>query len=155
MVPLEHEYVLGHFISYPLLVRDLFGESSIGEIVSGNSNARSAYFDADEIVVTRGDPPLIIALLNGTARLSVFNHIDRKILTTELHSDQIIGVNEVLANHSLEFSVKTISPCTFSFVDPNHFIRLLKNQPDICFRLFKLLSEQLHASYQTFSSTVF
>ena len=151
----EHESILGRFISYPLLAADLFGESSMAAIASRHTNARSRYFEADEIVVKSGDHPLIVVLLQGRARLSIFNHIDNKMLTTEFSSDQIVGVSETLANHSLEFSVKTITPCKFYLIAPDNFIGLLAKKPEICFRLFELLSGQLHASYQTFSSTEF
>lgn len=113
-------------------------------------------FQKNDTVVSAGDMPEFIFILNsGQARLSITNGINSVTNLRLVKKDEILGLNEVLANSFCEMNVETVTPCEFDCVRRRDFLNLLFREPEICYRLLNLLGLRTQQIYESFSSASF
>lgn len=146
----------GHFICRPFFSDELFADLEENTSKSLARIRTKRRYQKNDTVVSAGDVPDFIFILNsGQARLSVTNGINSVTNLRLVKKDEILGLNEVLANSFCEMNVETVTICEFDCVRRRDFLDLLSREPEICYRLLNLLGLRTQQIYETFSSVSF
>ncbi len=146
----------GHFISPPFFADQLFGDLTPSSKDCLKSICRQKCFRKNDTVFAAGDLPECIYILNsGQARLTVNNGINNVTDLRLVKPDEVLGINEVLANSFCHINVETVTPCVFECFCRDDFLRLLNNEPEICYRLLTSLGADLQRNYRRFSESRF
>ncbi len=146
----------GHFICRPFFSDELFRDLEPKTSRSLDRIRTKRRFKKNDTVVTAGEVPNFIFILNsGQARLSITNGINAVTNLRLVKKDEILGLNEVLANSFCEMNVETVTPCEFDCLRRRDFLELLRKDSEMCYRLLSLLGIRTQQIYETFSSFSF
>ncbi len=117
---------------------------------------RPKEFSKNDTVFAAGDLPDCIYILNsGQARLTVTNGINKVTSRRLVKPDEVLGLNELLANSFCQMNVETITPCVFECLRRQDFLRFLDDEPAICYRLLSVIASNSQQSYTNFSAATF
>ena len=143
---LEHKSKSAYF--FPLLADDLFCDLTPGSLASLDRIKQTKRFAKNTCFFARDDTPRRIYLLRrGKAQL-LLNEDSKNISFGRLiEPNEIFGLTETIANLPYETEAKTITACTCECIGRRDFIRFLKDEPEICFRLVRLLGTNLQKSF--------
>lgn len=103
-------------------------------------------------IFARSDlPGCIYSLLEGQAQ--IFLNEDPRIFRS-VEPDEILGLTKIFAALSFEIGLITITPCEFEYIENGDFLRFLHAEPEVCFRIVKLLGANLQESYKLYFSSI-
>jgi len=63
---------------------------------------------------------------------------------------EILGLSAVICGCRSRDTAQTFGPCDIGFIDREDFIDLLRNHPELAFRLVRVLSQQLCTVFESF-----
>lgn len=140
------------FLGHPLSSNQLFSEFSSEKFRKIAAKSRKIRFEKGENILSNGKlPDCVYIFSRGKAEIcSNFN--EKKQNVRLILEDEIIGIPEILGNFPPETSVETLTDCECECIPREMFIEMLRAEPQLCFRLLKLFSENLQKSYKLFSS---
>ncbi len=141
---------LGNSFSAGALFSDLgpHSQESIAKI------KQMVRYGPDQIIFDAGDLPRLVYLLkNGRAELFLLADDERHPIRT-MDPDEILGLTESLTGCPYEVGIRTVVPCDCECIEREDFVKLLEEDPEICFRLLKLLASNLQQSYIAFSTSI-
>lgn len=102
-------------------------------------------FPSDTIVLENDRiPDGVFILVDGDAALVDGN--GRQLRSVD--EGEICGLTEIVAELPSELGVQTVTPCRFDFVSKDDFVLFLRTEPEICFRLLKMLGANLQYIYR-------
>ncbi len=86
----------------------------------------------------------VFILIKGRAQLisEAGTHFRRFVRFAKAH--EILGLSESIENLPYLVNVETITPCVFEYIRRDDFLRYLVNEPDVCYRLLKVLGLSVH-----------
>ncbi len=104
-------------------------------------------------VFSTGDLPVGIYMLReGRAQLHLNDESKEERIARLIEPNAIFGLTEAFANLPYETDAETITPCLCEFIERADFIYFLQNEPEVCFRLARLLALNLQKADRLFSS---
>ena len=104
-------------------------------------------------VFASGEMPLRIYVHHsGRAILFDDNGLKNVIDARPVESDWIYGIVEALLEKPLEISIETLSRCEFDVIDRDDFLRFIRDQPLLCFRLVERLCRMYQGALQEIRS---
>lgn len=116
---------------------------------------RKVNFAKNQAIFSTGEMPCnIYVLLQGEARLYINSKNQKHCIVRNINQNEILGLPESLSFFPYETGIETLSPCVCESFKRDDFINLLKDNPQISFRLLKMLGYTLQKSYHHFSSTI-
>jgi signal-transduction protein with cAMP-binding, CBS, and nucleotidyltransferase domain len=151
----EREIIWGCFHDTQYFAENLFDKLPPEFRKSLSKIKQIKEFQEKRIVIAKGKLPNIYVLREGQAKINFFNQINQKNVAQLIEKDRIIGLTETIGNFNFKMKVKTITPCVFEFIKQKDFLKLLYNEPEVCFQLVKMLSLDLNNNYKTFYSSTF
>ena len=130
----------------PLHSEDVFGglPQKVSRALPGITK-RKAYRGGETVFEEGEIPPGILKIEKGTALLSYLPLGRKTRQTRRLEPDEIWGLTEVLADAPMEVSLLSDEPTVFELIPADDFIRLVRKENSLCFRLLQVLSTR----YQT------
>lgn len=97
-------------------------------------------FEANSSVFTRGQKTNCIYLLREGSAQIVFHDDQPAGFAVK---GEIFGLTEALSNLPFEASVKTLTACSFDCIDGDELADFLQKEPEICFKLVRVLGTNL------------
>lgn len=153
---LKHLAIYGCFIGKPISADELFGDLPPVTRKSLASLKQTKKILKGEIVTAIGSfSPFIYLLQNGKAQLTFNSDLGAQKNTRLVEKKEIIGLKQVFAGSPSEIRLETLSACHFEVIKQTEFIEFLKNEPQLCFRLTRLLSLDIQQNYSLFSSSTY
>jgi len=105
-------------------------------------------FAENEMIFASGQMPCCIYFLTtGEAQI-----LCNAVFIRSVKKNEILGLPEAIANLPYKISVKTTAPCVFQCIGRDDFIRFLRNEPEVCFRLLQIIGANLQKVYQLFTN---
>lgn len=95
-------------------------------------------------------PQGIYMLCRGQAKLVLSGEGKRAQIIKVAEPGEVLGLSAAIANQPHEVTFETLTPCWIDFISRTKLLRLLHEQPEICFRVVQLLGQTLHESYEQF-----
>lgn len=92
----------------------------------------------------------VYVLSQGRAKLVIDPCRKRERIVRLAEPGEVLGLSATIADEAYEVSVEALTACRADFINRKEFLRLLHEQPQICFRVVQLLGQNLHVSYDHF-----
>jgi len=93
-------------------------------------------------------PDGIYILLRGKAKLSVDLKGGRTLILGIAQSGEVLGLSAIMSGKPAEFTVETLTPAQFSYVERKEFLRLLEEHCELCVLVVEVLSHQLREAVE-------
>ncbi|MEK7725105.1 MAG: cyclic nucleotide-binding domain-containing protein [Acidobacteriota bacterium] len=153
---LNTKKIYGRFIGQPIYAEDLFSNLSPTTRKKIALIQERKEIKEGEIISKIGSfPKNISVLIEGKAQISLRNELNKKNNSRFVEKGEIIGLTQFFSNSPNEMNIVALSPCFLDVIVAEDFLKFLKNEPLVCFRLLSQLSLDIQSSYQTFSSMFF
>ena len=145
----EHKLRSEYF--FPLFADDLFCDLTPKSLKSLDKIKQTKQFEKDVCFFSSGEIPRCFYILRkGKAQLLLNDiHIVRLI-----EPNEILGLTVMIADMPCETDAETITPCICEFIKREDFIRFLRNEPEVSFRLVRMLGLHLQKNRQLFFSSI-
>ena len=116
--------------------------------------ARIQAYNAGDTVFTIGSPGnQMMALLNGTIRISVPFSEGKELFLAIIHSGEIFGELAVLDGNERSADAIAEIVCTLAILDRNDILSFFERNPSVWPKLVKLLVQRLRQTDQAFAET--
>ena len=137
--------------SFPLRAEGVFCDLSPETLESLAAIKQTKRFRKHSRLFTAGDMPCCIyRLVSGRARLFIKDASNNKRVIRFIAQDEIFGLTEAIANIPYETNAETVTACLCECFGREDFIRFLHDEPQICFRLVKLLGSNLQRAVNSY-----
>lgn len=105
-----------------------------------------AAYPAGAVLFLEGQQPHgIFVLCQGRVKLSNCA-VDGKTLILKIADPgEVMGLSASITAKPYELTAETIEPCQITFVKSSDFLRFLKENPEVCFRVAEQLAEKYYA----------
>lgn len=138
---------------FPLLTNDLFSDLTPASFDALTGIKRITRLQKSVKIFAAGEMPRCVhILLKGQAQLYLNAESD---LVRLVEPREIFGLAETAARLPYKMNLETISPCDFVTIDSEIFLQFLRDEPQVCFRLVKLLGVHLQKSCRIFCSSTY
>ena len=104
----------------------------------------TAYPEDAVLFVERQDPRGIFVICKGTVKLSVSAPNGKTMIVKIAEPGEVLGLSATVSGKPYEVTAVTIDPCQVNFVKREDFLRFLKNDVQVCFKVAEQLSEKYH-----------
>jgi CRP/FNR family transcriptional regulator len=106
-------------------------------------------YAADALLFEEGEKPAGIFLLrSGRVKLGVRSRHGGQFLLEVAGSGEMLGLSACISGRPYEISAKTITPCEAVFVPREAFLSFLRERPNACMEMVRLLSADLDSAYE-------
>lgn len=153
----DNKKIYGRFIGQPIFAADLFGNlpEDIAEKLASIQTQKKTC--KGEIIIRIDDSPETInVLLEGESQIRFKkNDLRTKHNTRRIEKGEIIGLTQFVANTNSEIEVTALSDCLWNTFRVEDFLKLLKEEPQLCYRLANQLSLDIQDGFRFFSAMKF
>jgi CRP/FNR family transcriptional regulator, cyclic AMP receptor protein len=128
----------------------LFGTLSEGDIDRLLVYARVVRYRAGSEIFAKGSPgSSLMAVLNGTVRISSISDAGREIVLNLIHAGEIFGEIALLDGRERTADAAAMTDCELLVLSRRDFMPFLERRPDVCIKVIELLCQRLrHTSEQ-------
>jgi CRP/FNR family cyclic AMP-dependent transcriptional regulator len=111
------------------------------------NRARIRQFAASEPIFLMGSPGTsMMAVLNGSVRISIPSHEGREIVLAMLHPGEVFGEIAVLNGKERTADAHAMTACTLAVVDRRDVLEFLERHPHVWPRVVEVLCDRLRAT---------
>jgi CRP/FNR family transcriptional regulator, cyclic AMP receptor protein len=111
------------------------------------SRARIRQFAASKPIFLMGSPGTsMMAVLNGSVRISIPSHEGREIVLAMLHPGEVFGEIAVLDGKERTADAHAMTACTLAVVDRRDVLEFLERHPHVWPRVVEVLCDRLRAT---------
>jgi CRP/FNR family cyclic AMP-dependent transcriptional regulator len=89
-------------------------------------------------------PRGIFVLCQGSVKLSINSPSGRTMIVKLVEPGEVLGLSATISGKAYEVTAETIDPCQINFVKRDDFLRFLKDDVEVCFKVAEQLSEKYH-----------
>jgi len=89
-------------------------------------------------------PRGIFVLCKGSMKLSINSPGGRTMIVKLAEPGEVLGLSATISGKPYEVTAETIDPCQVNFIKRDDFLRFLKEDADVCFKVAEQLSEKYH-----------
>lgn len=152
---LEQRKIQGHYAGNSFAADGLFGDLPPKALESLARVKRNKRIPKGVVLFARGEMPRgIYMLVKGAAQLTANAELNNSHIVRSVEPNEVLGLTETIAGLPYKLLVKTNSPCVFEFIERQDFIQFLRREPDVCFRLLRMLGLNLQKTYRFRCSSV-
>lgn len=153
---LDSHKFYGRFIGNPISAKFLFSDLTPETERKINALKSSKIVPTGKILGEYNDlNKKIFILQDGKSELTFYNDLTQRNYHREIEKKEIIGFTQIISNSPPDFKVLTLTLCQFDVFPGAEFLQLLENEPQLSYRLLKLLSSDIQTNYKTFTSMIF
>ncbi len=104
----------------------------------------TAYPEGAVLFVEHQEPRGIFLICRGSVKLSVSAPNGKTMIVKIAEAGEVLGLSATVSGKPYEVTAATIDPCQINFVKREDFLRFLKNDVTVCFKVAEQLSEKYH-----------
>ena len=104
----------------------------------------TGYPEGAVLFVERQEPRGIFVICKGSVKLSVSAPNGKVMIVKIAEAGEVLGLSATVSGKPYEVTAETLDPCQVNFVKRDDFLRFLKNDVDVCFKVAQQLSEKYH-----------
>jgi CRP-like cAMP-binding protein len=143
------------FFGKAITAHRLFSDISLQALQSLKKITKPVIFKKDQKIIDVGNSPrYIFFIIKGNAHSFLNPENKKEIFVRNIKPNEILGLIEAVSSFKYEIGVKTDSYCLCECVKREDFLDFLYVESSVCFKLLRILSNNLQNSYQNFSSTI-
>jgi CRP/FNR family transcriptional regulator len=147
----SHSGSLDRFLDSKVCVNQVLGDLPPEIVQAFEIVKRIGSYPKGSTIFSEGQQPRgVYVLSQGRGKLVLDASGERKRIIRIVETGEVLGLSAAIADKPHEVSLETITDCRVDFISRKEFLRLLQEQPEICFRVVQLLGRNLHASYEHF-----
>ena len=106
----------------------------------------STYPQGTLLFVEGQAPRGIFILCKGSVKLSICSSDGKTLILKIADAGEVLGLSAAVAGKPYELTAETVTPCQVNFVGHKDFVRLLRENSEICFRVAEQLSEKYNTA---------
>jgi CRP/FNR family transcriptional regulator len=105
----------------------------------------STAYPSGALLFVEGQLPRgIFVLCKGSVKLSINSPSGRTMIVKLAEPGEVLGLSATISGKPHEVTAETIDACQVNFVKRDDFLRFLKNDVEVCFKVAEQLSEKYH-----------
>jgi CRP/FNR family transcriptional regulator len=89
-------------------------------------------------------PRGIFVLCKGSVKLSINSPSGRTMIVKLAEPGEVLGLSATISGKPYEVTAETIDPCQVNFVKRDDFLKFLKEDVEVCFKVAEQLGEKYH-----------
>ncbi len=109
-----------------------------------NIKFATAYPSGAVLFVEGQVPRGIFVLCKGSVKLSINSPSGRTMIVKLAEPGEVLGLSATISGKPYEVTAETIDPCQVNFVKRDDFLRFLKDDVEVCFKVAEQLGEKYH-----------
>lgn len=114
----------------------------------------TAYPEGAVLFVEGQLPRGIFVICKGSVKLSVSSPTGRTIILKLEEPGEVLGLSSTISGKPYEVTAETLDPCQINFVKRNDFLRFLRDDAEVCFKVAEQLSEKYYDACKETGSLV-
>jgi len=104
-------------------------------------------FSKGDVILTMGEPgQSMMAIVEGTVRISMFTPNDREVTLNDLQAGDVFGEIAMLDGQDRSASVKALTRCTLVVLERRALLDVLQRNPGLSIKLIELLCQRVRRS---------
>lgn len=108
-----------------------------------------ATYPRSTILFAEGRPVRGIYLLcDGRAKLSICSDSGKRLTLRVAGPGEILGLGAALSNTPYEITAELLDTSQIVFIRRKELMKFLREHPDICMQVVRMLSQDLHGAYE-------
>lgn len=105
----------------------------------------AAAYPQGAVLFVEGQLPRgIFVLCKGSVKLSINSPSGRTVIVKLAEPGEVLGLSATISGKPYEVTAETLDPCQVNFVKREDFLRFLKDDVEVCFKVAEQLSEKYH-----------
>lgn len=104
----------------------------------------SSYPEGAVLFVEGQAPRGIFVLCKGSVKLSIGAANGRTMIVKIAEAGEVLGMSASVSGKPYGVTAETLDPCQVNFIKREDFLRFLKEDPEVCFKVAEQLSEKYH-----------
>src|SRR5580658_10728754 len=104
----------------------------------------TAYPQGAVLFVEGQMPRGIFVLCKGSVKLSINSPNGRTMIVKLAEPGEVLGLSATISGKPYEVTAETIDACQVNFVKRDDFLKFLKDDVEVCFKVAEQLSEKYH-----------
>ena len=106
-------------------------------------------YPRNTILFAEGKPVRGIYLLcDGRAKLSICAEKGKRLTLRVAGPGEVLGLGAVLSNTPYEVTAELLDASQVVFVRRKNLVKFLREHPDVCMQVVRMLSQDLHGAYE-------
>jgi CRP/FNR family transcriptional regulator, cyclic AMP receptor protein len=106
-------------------------------------------YPRNTILFAEGKPVRGVYLLcDGRARLSICAEKGKRLTLRVAGPGEVLGLGAVLSNTRYEVTAELLDASQVVFVRRKDLMKFLREHPDVCMQVVRMLSQDLHGAYE-------
>jgi CRP/FNR family cyclic AMP-dependent transcriptional regulator len=108
-----------------------------------------ATYPRNTILFAEGRPVRGIYLLcDGRAKLSICSDSGKRLTMRVAGPGEVLGLGAALSNTPYEITAELLDTSQIVFVRRKELMKFLREHPDVCLQVVRMLSQDLHGAYE-------
>lgn len=108
-----------------------------------------AAYPKGEMLFAEGRPARGIFLLcDGRAKLSVCSETGKRLLLRVAGPGEVLGLGASMTGENFEVSAELLDASQVAFIRRKDLMHFLREHPDACLQVVRMLSQDLHGAYE-------
>ena len=110
---------------------------------------RLAVFPRNTVLLAEGKPVRGIYLLcDGRARISICSENKKRLTLRVAGPGEVLGLGAALTNTNYEITAELLDASQVGFVRRKELMKFLREHPEVCMQVVRMLSQDLHGAYE-------
>jgi CRP/FNR family transcriptional regulator, cyclic AMP receptor protein len=109
-----------------------------------NIKSATAYPPGAVLFVEGQLPRGIFVLCKGSAKLSINSPGGKTTIVKLAEPGEVLGLSATMSGKPYEVTAQTIDPCQVNFIKRDDFLKFLKDDVEVCFKVAEQLGEKYH-----------
>lgn len=108
-----------------------------------------ATYPRNAVLFAEGRPVRgIFILCDGRAKLSIRSEGGRRLTLRVAGPGEVLGLGATLSNSPYEITAELVDDSRVAFIRRKDLLRFLKQRPETCIQIVRMLSQDLHGAYE-------
>lgn len=133
---------------FPILADNLFCGLAAKSLASLAKIKQTKKIHKGETFFSVGEMPCCVYVLREGAARIILKRAGNIMANRVIEPNEIIGLTETIANLPYEMKAEAVTSCLCECIRREDFIRFLRNEPEVCFRLVETLGLNLQKAYK-------
>ena len=106
-------------------------------------------YSRNTVLFAEGRPVRGVYLLcDGRAKLSICAESGRRLTLRVAGPGEVLGLGAALSNTPYEITAELLDTSQVVFIRRKELMKFLREHPDVCMQVVRMLSQDLHAAYE-------
>jgi CRP/FNR family transcriptional regulator, cyclic AMP receptor protein len=106
-------------------------------------------YSRNTILFAEGRPVRGIYLLcDGRAKLSICSDSGKRLTLRIAGPGEVLGIGAALSNTPYEITAELLDPSQVVFIRRKELTKFLREHPEVCMQVVRMLSQDLHGAYE-------